>query len=375
MKKILILILLFLSFSIKVEAKVEESVITDFFVRDKMSRELYEFNFYNDGEAVLYSTKFIPYVLNYDFDYTESCEEALKLDKDAWNHLKNIIYFGFQYQNHDDILWYALTQAMIYQELGLNYEIVDLNNMNILMSYRTEYMQLRSLVKKHENLPEIYKSASEININYREKFLIGSNDTIKYEWYISDGLLLLQVGNEAYLEGLYPTTSKLTWKSKVDDIKNIIYYNSESQLVTRGGPAIYSDTLDVNVHGSMLKLTNISSDGKVIPNSIFNIYDKENNLVVSLTTNDLGYTDAELTPGNYYIVQNSVNEGYVLNDKAIDLELIDCETKELKIINEVVEEEYIELEVPATGISIRPIFIIISIIALLIGLIFYVKEK
>ena len=168
MKKILISILLFLSFSIKVEAKVEESVITDFFIRDKKSRELYEFNFYNDGETVLYSTKFVPYILNYEFDFIKSYEEVLNLDKDAWNHLKNIIYFGFQYQNHDDILWYALTQAMIYQELGLNYEIVDLNNMNILMSYRTEYMQLRSLVKKHENLPEIYKDVTEINIDYKE---------------------------------------------------------------------------------------------------------------------------------------------------------------------------------------------------------------
>lgn len=381
MKRLLILVLLFLCFAVNVKADVEESVITDFFVRDKKSKELFEFNFYNDGDVILYSTKFVPYLENDKFEYiNDSYEEFYGIDIETWNHIKNIIYFGFQYQDHEDILWYALVQAMVYQELGLNYEVVDINNQNIFMSFRTEYMQLRSLVKKYENLPEIYESGSEIDINYQEGFLLDYNDLQKFDWSIEEGLFLLQVGTDLYLEGMYPTVSNLTWKSKAIDTNNIIYYNTDSQFITRGGPTIYGDKLVVNVHGSMLKIINDSDDGNLLANSMIKVLNSENNLVEKLMTNELGYAEIELSAGKYRVIQESVNSSYLLNDKEINIVLSDCETKEIKITNskKIIankNDEYLILDVPATGISIRPIFIIISIIALLIGLIFYVKEK
>ena len=127
-------------------------------------------------------------------------------------------------------------------------------------------------------------------------------------------------------------------------------------------------------------------DGKLMHEEkgiIFEIYDLNNNLIDTITTNEKGETKITLPYGHYKIVQANTTEGYTkiepfeifiddinknyhytINDYKIEEEEEEKEDEEK-------EEEKIEIKVPNTATNTQPQFLLNTII---IGL-YYAKKK
>lgn len=87
--------------------------------------------------------------------------------------------------------------------------------------------------------------------------------------------------------------------------------------------------------------------GSPLANVVFEIYDNENKLVDTITTNEIGKAiTKELVIGTYTIKEISSAKYYLLNDKTVNAEIVDDGTVEVDITNDNVE---IDVEIQKNG--------------------------
>ncbi len=102
-----------------------------------------------------------------------------------------------------------------------------------------------------------------------------------------------------------------------------------------------------------------------IPNTIIEIYDEKDNLLLTRTTNEEGKVNIDNIPvGKYYIIEKEANENYQITNEKVFFEIKeDNEIIKAKMINEKKE-----VFVPQTGRSDNLIISMISFFSLLISL-------
>ena len=156
--------------------------------------------------------------------------------------------------------------------------------------------------------------------------------------------------------------------------------NEVYEIKFTGDNPIIELTIKNKVIEKEIIIKKLYGDGKLMlnePNITFEIYDKDNNLVTEITTNQDGLAKLTLPYGHYKIVQKNTTEGYTMI-KPFTI-FINKENNEYyytindyKIPEEEEPKEEISIEVPNTGTNYNDNY---NLLNLLLPAYYLVKKK
>mgnify|MGYP004623343593 FL=1 len=225
------------------------------------------------------------------------------LTQDELNKIKLYSYYGYGYQNHNSLNWYAATQYLIWKvkDFGLDIYYTDRLQGNRIDKFVDEMNEIKNLVNNSLIKPSF-------NNNYNIKFgevvtLHDNNSILKYYDVVGDYIVnVSKNNNDLIISGKNSGSGKIKLIRKFNYYTNypIIYSANDSQtLISSGNLNDIVIEIKVNVSGGKLiinkrdKETNrMTSQGDAsLGNAVYDILDENNNYVTSLTTDKDGYAE------------------------------------------------------------------------------------
>ena len=183
-------------------------------------------------------------------------------------------------------------------------------------------------------------------------------------------------------ELIYTGTTNEEGKIIIDDLKVGKYYILEKEASTGyvittekvyfevkdNGEIVKAEMQNKPIMGSV-EITKVDiSTGEVLPNTLIEVYNENDELVFSGRTNEEGKILIEnLRYGKYYFIEKEAPEGYQINDEKMWFEILE----DGKIVKSELSDEKIIVEVPNTLKNDYMPFIMLGISALGIGVITY----
>lgn len=299
------------------------------------------------------------------------------ISDDILKKISLIAYYGYNYDNHTEDKWYAITQLLIWRETNKDsdFYFTDTLNGNKIDRFQDEINEINNLVNNHDKLPSF--SNQTIDIKYGENYIIDDNNII--DGFTSDNKDIVINNNKIDISRLKPGKYTINFsKILIDRGEDILFYfNENSQnLMTIGNTYIPSFTLNINIYNPRIKIEKYDKDDPSNSNlklsqASFMFYDKDMNPIkeISLNSDCIAFID-NIDIGTYYIKEIKVGEGYKLNEEVFKIDIsIDDYDKVLKVYNE--HYDY-KIEVPDTR-SDKKNTNLIYIIFMLLGII-YVKK-
>lgn len=283
--------------------------------------------------------------------------EGLKIDKNVFNKVKLIAYYGYGYSGHSDSKWYAITQVMIWREVDKNaqFYFTDSLNGNKINKYDSEINEINALINKHYILPSFANKEYDFSIDSINTLLDKNNVLNNYNVTQNETLDIKKDSNTLLVntnsEGYY--TLEFTRKFNNHPVKTYLFVDETYQnIITPGNIEDITFKLNIKVQGGKIKIIKLDSDSNskepsgegVLVGSEFEIYNNSV-LVDTLIIDENNEAISKLLPFGEYVVKESKSmDGYLLNQNEYtisineDNSLIEIEFKnqikktELKII-------------------------------------------
>ncbi len=341
MKKILLLIFLFL-FCINVNVNAEETSFSGHEYLDGISYMKWDGeNYYYRNAQVIRNDEtgeiaycVEPFTLLSNGNIHSSSEDfdsMYGITEEDWNLVKLFAYYGYGYKDHQDPKWISITQIAIWRTLFPNLQFDWVDNIydgNVITPFNDEVWELFLDVDNHYILPS-FESSYDLSINDKLE-IIDSNDVLKFftvnssdfDYEIDGNKLIINAGN-------VPKEGVISFIKQNDNYSDgvMYFYSSASQNVIRRGnvePVEFS--IKVKVNEGKIIVNKLDSDTLEVPKgeavldgAVFNLFDKDMNLIDEATVEDRKITFNNLSYGKYYIKEKSPGKGYYLNDKVYEV--------------------------------------------------------
>lgn len=243
-----------------------------------------------------------------------------------------ITYFGYGYQNRDDIKWYIVTQYMIWRELvkTSNGEIyfVDSNN-NKIDLYEEEIKDILDDINHFYKVPSFLEDNKGLSheIKLTESLNFTDKNNILEEFNIiptSNDLEYKIINNEFRINPISPNVVSIEFKRKTEELsENMKVYTNYNQeeLINRGNIGTISRTLFVTISAPLIKFKSYISPKYSIKNNVYKVFNEEGNEYYTFTLEQDGTANIDLQPGKYYIKQTKSSYGYKINAEEIHFEV------------------------------------------------------
>lgn len=286
--------------------------------------------------------------------YVSDYEKLSNVSYDDWNKIVLLAYYGYNYENHTDIKWYAVTQYMIWQiiEKNTNFYFTDTLNGNKVEKYKEEIEELNLLIKEHYNTPNFRRYVA-IAPNKTLTLTSSNDEARKFIVTASKGIRIDKKTNNSItftptLEGegsiLFSKNAKLYTN------RPYLYVDNNGQNLLAPGvfpSVIYSVILlmpkaDFTINkidydtNSSISLGEASLEG-----TEFTLYNSKHEYVTTVKTDSSGRAIfKDLYYDKYYIKEVKAGNGYVLNDKEFEIEVGD-EGNNLTVSNQVIKNKIV----------------------------------
>ncbi len=260
-------------------------------------------------------------------EYHNPGEINIKMSEEEWQTVQKIAYFGYGYQDHTDIKWYAATQFMIWDYLlkdrGEIYFLDD-NNQKINL-YTNEINAIQKELNNYPSMPSFSGvSVPTYHTKINEELVLEDKNNILNQITITNDQ---ELSYEIKDNNLKITPNKfghyyINFKKEFSlGTSPKIYYNGDSQTVMDRGDinSLYT-SLFVIVDYPSLKITKKASEPTYfsLEGAEYNIYNIDNSFYSSLKTNKDGVmTMSEIIPGEYYLEETKAPYGYKVNKEKI----------------------------------------------------------
>ena len=341
-KKIILVVFIFIVGMISVNAKTDDiyaaEKIDGMYIRKisssgkEVSKQGGFIRRTSDNSFVYCVEPFVDLINYYTYDvYNNNQDKYLGIDKNTWEKLSLIAYYGYQYGNHTEDYWYYITQVMIWRTVDPEASFYFTNTLggeNDERLYAKEIEEIESLVSNHYVTPEFEeivlkegetKRFSDKN-NVLSNYVVVGNSNVTIE----DNELVVTKDTIGIEEIILRKDS-----SNFSDVP-LVYINPGSQKVLAvGNLEPVSCKVNVKVTGYSLKIIKVDAltgDALKMTGIKFNIYDADTNeFIMEVITDDNGeiIIDKLLSKGNYKIkeVNNQTIDGYEINDEEIYFEI------------------------------------------------------
>lgn len=267
------------------------------------------------------------YQVGYD-DY----ETYLSIDKEVWEHIRLIAYYGYGYQDDSvdhvtDSRWYTITQLMIWRVVDPSADIYFTDTLNGNRNdtlFLDEIEEIEQLVMNHYQKP-VFSLPETISID--ESIVLEDQAALlsEYEIVEAHNVDVRIDGNVLYIKGISVGDASfvLAKKDRRYVSNPIIYYHSVSQdLLEVGSYEPLFLNVSLNVVGGQVELfkkdydtgSSLSQGQGKLSGAVYGVYDNEDDLLMEITTNDDGYAISDYLPfGEYYLQEISPSLGYQLD--------------------------------------------------------------
>lgn len=254
-------------------------------------------------------------------------------DLDTQDYLNKVIYYGYDYPNHQNERYYMATQALIWEKVS-NYLIefyTERYGYGTYIDVLNEKNEILNLINNHNKLP--YFSNNEYSYNLTDyiefedevlnNFEISSttwNDT-----YIENNKLIIK-NLDNYVGNIRISLKK---KSYRNDIATYYFEDGTQPLITGGKPNDVYSNLSINIKGAKIRINKLDKDSnlpiknKNIEFNIINL-DTGNYIYINgeknLKINDEGYLITDMIPfGRYKITEVKSSDDYYLNENSVEI--------------------------------------------------------
>ena len=282
--------------------------------------------------------------------YDNNQSSYASISSDTWNRIMLIAYYGYGYQNHTDIKWYAITQFMIWQETSPDSTIyfTDTLNGNQINKYESEMSEINNLINEHYKKPTFTGATYEIPYNQRYSISDSNKVLPKYDIVDYKGMYITRVNNLTLtiIDKNFGTTELLLRKSdKIYSNNPTVYIDNSGQNLLLAGSF---EPIDAKVYIKTPKAvvivnkkdkdtnTNLSSGEASLSESVFEILDEDNNVIERKKVNNKNQAVFNLDSGTYKLREVVAGTGYKLNDEIKIINPV-SQTTSIDFYNEVIK--------------------------------------
>lgn len=293
----------------------------------------------SDDEVVYCLEPFIGLIDGFNYEsVSNNYWEYLNIDKNIWEEILLIAYYGYMYENHTDDYWYYITQVLIWRTIDENAQFYFLESIDGEVNnnlYSEEISEITNLVKKHHQTPDI----NDIKVLYGDNIKIYDNNEVLNKYKVIDNDMISIKENYININANQIGEYNINLYKENNNYKNIplIYYDEVSQKLLKVGniePNYYS--FSVNIIPGEIKIIKKDYDTQevILQEGIkFLLFDESNNLIKEEYTNAEGIvTFNNLKKGKYFIKEASdqIIKGYEINSEVIE---INVDSKEAIVID------------------------------------------
>lgn len=363
-KNIIFLILISAIFlGVKLNVNAEE---TSFFESDYINNLYINREFSTSLGTIHYQTaRFFRRQYDWKFSY---CTEPISLFKDnkkyysvdkppflseeQTNRINALAYFGYNYKNHTDKKWYAITQILIWNtaDPGGKYYFADkLGGGKRIEKYTEEINELNNLANSISFIKPSFSNKSFTIREGEELNLVDTNNMIHHYTTDKGEIKNNTLSFNNLKEGNYTVSLKRIINDNAYENPSQHYHSDESQdnLV----PGYLEDKFIINIKVIKTRLTikkidsenkNSNSQGQgKLEGTKFKLMNSNKENMKTLTINKDGLVELEnLDFGKYYLQEIESGTGYKLSNKTFEFTISENNSKvELEIENEIIKKE------------------------------------
>ncbi|MCI8445963.1 MAG: Cys-Gln thioester bond-forming surface protein [Bacilli bacterium] len=275
-----------------------------------------------------------PFVLiNNDYTYNVAYSDYatfLNMTQEQWDRISLLAYYGYNYKNHTDPIWYAITQVLIWRTAEPTTDTYFTNSANGNRNdnlYAAQIAELENLVAMHNKMPKL--SISNTTLALGQTITLNDTNGVLHDFKVKENTnLQATITNNSIsitATGVGKATLKLAKEDSMYSTPPIVYFKEETQDVFSVGSfdPLYS-SINLNVVGGRIEMTKMDKDtGKIIPQGLatltgaeYGIYDAETNeLIQTLITDDNAFSRSDYLPklGKFYLQEIKPSKGYQLD--------------------------------------------------------------
>lgn len=271
--------------------------------------------------------------------YQQDYATVTHMTEEQWKRISLLAYYGYQYQNHTEEKWYAITQLMIWKTVDPTSDMFFTStlNGNRISLYEGEIAELEQLIANHSKVPNFEKQSYTLSIG--ETITLNDYNGVLSQFSVTNdsNVSINKDGNQLNITAnhLGHSSIQLSKKDTKSTIPTIVYVDSDGQdLLVVGSYEPIEYTVDLNIVGGKIRITKVDSETHTttaqgeasLVGAVYHVLDINDNIVSTLTIgSDHTATTDYLPYGKYTIQEVKSSAGYQL-DSTVYSATIDSET-------------------------------------------------
>ena len=272
------------------------------------------------------------------------------LSKAQIDRISKIAHFGLGYKTHYTMIWYAITQMMIWQtaDTSGDYYFTDGLNGNRINPYQSEMQEINDLIKQYEVLPSFNNQTYTVVAG--KKLVIEDKNKVIDNFKSNE---ITTNDNKITLNNIKAGEYNYTF-TKQDNYYNkpIIFYqaNGSQNLVDQGNLSDLRASVKVKAISTKLEISKIDQDTKSttpageasLDGATYKLYDSYNKLIDTITIKNNQALINNLDFGKYYLIEDNPGTGYTLDTNKYEVNITpEKPTTQLVLTNKVIEKKVI----------------------------------
>lgn len=266
-------------------------------------------------------------------------------------------YYGYNYPGHQTLRYRAAAQSLIWETTGgqiVEFWTEKYGNGSFI-NLNKERNDIMSLVNSHYTMPSFNNETKDAIIGQTVSFTDNTGVLSGYEIYRSDNATSSINGNTLNItpNAVGEITVSLIKKTYTSN-PTMIFVGKDSKSQKMGMFGVHDPVVakvKLNVKGGRVEIIKTDADtGTTTPSSQaslvgakFGVYDVNDNLITTLTTDSNSYAISDYLPSLnvFYIKELEAPKGYVLNTEKYYFKLDkDNLLASINISNKVIERKY-----------------------------------
>lgn len=265
-----------------------------------------------------------------DFDQYNA---VFNISDEAFEKIKLIGYFGYKYNNHLDIKWYAITQYLIWKEtMPENWDVyfVDENKNRIDNMFENEINEIINLINNYKNKPAINDNYY-FNINEDIEIVDDNNLIDKYSSNFSN---LNIMNNKIHINKFNEPGKYDVSLNYINYVKPMFFYHSTGQNIFVSG-SVYQDNLNFKLEITSGKVNVNECDQDTFLSSFnggeYEVLDQDDEVIDTFKCDNNECISNYLPVGNLKIRVKNLSDDFEKNEHIYDVEVLNNEVSNINI--------------------------------------------
>jgi len=272
---------------------------------------------------------FAGFTENYSYNETLS---PYNLTEEQKNKIMLLSHFGYQYKNHTDDKWYAITQMLIWKASTPNadFYFTDSLNGNRIDKFQPEITEINNLIEHYNKKPSFDNSTysivlgEQLNIKDKNEILRDFSIDSPYAKIEEDNLIItnLSVGKHTIIlekKDNYYNSPIIFYQS--DNSQNLVETGDLDPIISKIDIIVQETTVNINKLDYDTNSTQSSGEG-ILYGASFQLMDINQNTIQEINfDNTLEQTIKNLAYGKYYLKEIKAGLGYKIDEDIHEFEL------------------------------------------------------